>query len=668
MRSSLVKLLSVINICWTLFSVSVGEQFFLRRDHLDQINYMRRTTENVVKSQDDAEVILEKYGYLSCKVSRRKRDVGRVHMLPGYGVSMTEEGQGRQEACDDSQVENAIKEYQKTYNLRETGVLDEETKRLMSTTRCGNKDTETTVVKKNTTTPDTGQEVHSSSQNPAVNSISKEKTDTESNDSGAPFQRLWKRSVNNNKLFQVLTRGKRETFLQTRTRILNEYVNRIKRNDPLMKQPLTHEERSKRSVIVNGRRNNETHQPTEDELKAKDLIWKKQEIRWRLLETGYSTHIPVEDQRATIDLAFRMWSEVTPLKFMEDIEGDIRDVDIEVAFGRGAHGNCQQDFDGNGGEVAHSWVGGNMHFDDDENYKSIRTYRHDGIYLLRIAVHEIGHVLGLSHTNKSFSIMYAIYNKLNSKPSFELNPLDRKAVQAIYGVCKGKFSTVLDWVRKRPDNSFIFNTYFFRDNHYWMYENHANRTRYGDPLRIAREWSGVPNLVDGYAHIWYITGNQMVDKAFFYKGEDYYAYNSETDSVMDGYPKKIKDDFGPMADQTESIPNNIDTVYFDMRDRNLYFFKHDMVYVYDPKTENFTNGCCVRKRKIVEEFPALEGEDPLPNDLDAVYYSYKDQAIYFIKDEYVWHNALFNIGQKVIQNGVKKDGLWYNKWFDICDI
>ncbi|ESO91057.1 hypothetical protein LOTGIDRAFT_122269 [Lottia gigantea] len=438
-----------------------------------------------------------------------------------------------------------------------------------------------------------------------------------------------------------------------------------------MLKPYTHEDRQKRSVIIKDNRNrNETNHLTEEELKSKDLIWKKNEIRWRLLSTGYSTHIPVEDQRATIDLAFRMWSEVTPLKFVEDLTGDIRHVDIEVEFGRGSHGNCKQDFDGQGGEVAHSWVGGNMHFDDDENYKSIKTRSTDGIYLLRIAVHEIGHVLGLPHTNKTYSIMYAIYNKLNSKPSFELNPLDRKAVQAIYGrcVCKGKFSTVLDWVRKRPDNSFIFNTYFFRDNHYWMYENHANRTRYGDPLRIAREWSGVPNLVDGYAHIWYIAGSAIVDKAYFFKGEKFYAYDSDEDSVLEGYPKDIKEGFGPMEGKTDVIPDNIDTVYFDMRDKNLYFFKHDMVYIYDPKMENGTSGCCVRIRKITEEFPPVDGEEPLPSDLDAVYYSYKDQAIYFIKDEYVWKNVKFHLRQKQIVNGVKKEGLWYNKWFDICDI
>lgn len=99
----------------------------------------------------------------------------------------------------------------------------------------------------------------------------------------------------------------------------------------------------------------------------------------------------------------------------------------------GAHQNCKRNFDGHGGEIAHSFSTGNMHFDDDEFFKTMRSFSSDGIYLLRVAVHEIGHVLGLIHTNKKYSIMYAIYEKENSGPEFELGWEDRKAVQRVYG-------------------------------------------------------------------------------------------------------------------------------------------------------------------------------------------------------------------------------------------
>ena len=99
----------------------------------------------------------------------------------------------------------------------------------------------------------------------------------------------------------------------------------------------------------------------------------------------------------------------------------------------GSHQDCEHDFDGNGGEIAHSWNVGDMHFDDDESFRSIGSAGVDGIYLLRVAVHEIGHVLGLSHTNKSHSIMYAIYRGTQLESEFELSRDDRKDIQQIYG-------------------------------------------------------------------------------------------------------------------------------------------------------------------------------------------------------------------------------------------
>ena len=50
-----------------------------------------------------------------------------------------------------------------------------------------------------------------------------------------------------------------------------------------------------------------------------------------------------------------------------------------------------------------------------------------------MAVHEIGHVLGQEHTNKSGSIMYALYHATKVEPRFELGVDDRREVQRIHG-------------------------------------------------------------------------------------------------------------------------------------------------------------------------------------------------------------------------------------------
>lgn len=58
--------------------------------------------------------------------------------------------------------------------------------------------------------------------------------------------------------------------------------------------------------------------------------------------------------------------------------------------------------------------------------------------------------------------------------------------------------------------------------------------------------------------------------------DNVYKYDNQNDKLYEGWPKKIRDVFkGKTSDDV--IPDNLDTVFFDLRDKNLYFFKNDMV-------------------------------------------------------------------------------------------
>lgn len=61
----------------------------------------------------------------------------------------------------------------------------------------------------------------------------------------------------------------------------------------------------------------------------------KRTLSWRLVGEGYSRQLSAEEQRHVFRLAFRMWSEVTPLTFREDLAGPGASVDIKLGFGRG---------------------------------------------------------------------------------------------------------------------------------------------------------------------------------------------------------------------------------------------------------------------------------------------------------------------------------------------
>lgn len=243
--------------------------------------------------------------------------------------------------CDEEEVQKAIREYQRTYNLPETGRLDEETKNLMSTTRCGNKD------------EDKSEEVPHQGLNAVLDKVSgslqsdnsrvKRDTDTSGRNGRSESAkslsggRLWKRSTSragaNSKLMQVLAGdGTAPRSYEAQMKYTEEYIKRIRREakgKKFLLHDYTSRERKKRSVKVW----NENGLPLGKYMDSSGEVFNVGVIKWRLLDTGYSNRIPLEDQRSTISLAFRMWSEVIPLSFIEDTESDINTVPIQIAFG-----------------------------------------------------------------------------------------------------------------------------------------------------------------------------------------------------------------------------------------------------------------------------------------------------------------------------------------------
>jgi matrix metalloproteinase-14 (membrane-inserted) len=103
-------------------------------------------------------------------------------------------------------------------------------------------------------------------------------------------------------------------------------------------------------------------------------------------------------------------------------------VDIDVRFEVGVH-NDSSKFDGKGGTLAHAFFphyGGAVHFDDDEQWALSGS---SGTHLETVALHELGHSLGLSHSNVKGSVMYPTYAGIH----VDLSDDDRAAIQELYG-------------------------------------------------------------------------------------------------------------------------------------------------------------------------------------------------------------------------------------------
>ena len=199
----------------------------------------------------------------------------------------------------------------------------------MSTSRCGNADKDESIPNK------LNEGKYKSNTIELLDQFIKQNSHDKKDSWGKTFKRRpWKRSASNTKLMQVIAGKDPIPSLERRRRYLHDYINKIKHEDPMMYKNVNNKEKivsvQKRSIAVQEHIDNSTVPRLKDGQR-----FEKQVVRWRLLDTGFSTRIPVDDQRATIDLAFRMWSEVIPLKFVEETDGDVASVDIEVAFGKG---------------------------------------------------------------------------------------------------------------------------------------------------------------------------------------------------------------------------------------------------------------------------------------------------------------------------------------------
>lgn len=140
--------------------------------------------------------------------------------------------------------------------------------------------------------------------------------------------------------------------------------------------------------------------------------------------------LPAETARAEIDRAFAKWSKIARVRFHSAASSDaVRTV--VVFFAAGAHGDPYP-FDGPSRVLAHTFypsppnsepVAGDMHFDAEEPW-GVGT----GIDLYSVALHELGHALGLGHSDKPGSVMYPYYRKHG-----ELTEDDIQGIRELYG-------------------------------------------------------------------------------------------------------------------------------------------------------------------------------------------------------------------------------------------
>uniref|UniRef100_A0ABI7YK21 Peptidase metallopeptidase domain-containing protein n=1 Tax=Felis catus TaxID=9685 RepID=A0ABI7YK21_FELCA len=324
--------------------------------------------------------------------------------------------------------------------------------------------------------------------------------------------------------------------------------------------------------------------------------WEHTDLTYRI--ENYTPDLPRAEVDRAIEKAFQLWSDVSPLTFTKVSEGQ---ADIMLSFGEVNHGG-KSDFGRIRSPLAHVFapgrgMGGGVHFDEEKTWTD--DFRNYNLYY--VAAHELGHSLGLLHSDDIGSLMFPRYIYCGDAL---LSLKDIDAIQAIYGPSKNPIQPKELPIPRACDSKLTFDAvtkirvfyetvdpdvisdlgngvdaayevarrdevFFFKGN-----ASGGHRALYGYPRDIYSSFGFPqrPKKIDAAVH------EEETGMTYFFAASEHWGYDENTQSMDVGFPKEITQDF-------PGVGKKVDAVFQDGGKDDFYFFRGKRQYKFDPKTE-----------------------------------------------------------------------------------
>ncbi|XP_068646244.1 metalloendoproteinase 5-MMP-like [Aristolochia californica] len=146
---------------------------------------------------------------------------------------------------------------------------------------------------------------------------------------------------------------------------------------------------------------------------------KQSHLKWGWLQPNF----PFYFAEPSVIFAIQKWAYVTGFFFIEVPFEQHKGADIKVGFFKGAHGDYES-FDGPEGILAHAMfpTSAFVHFDIEENWSVYKS--DDSVDFISIALHELGHALGLAHSKVKEAVMYPKFGYGEQKRELTQDDID----------------------------------------------------------------------------------------------------------------------------------------------------------------------------------------------------------------------------------------------------